>query len=41
MKNVFEQVVYILFFSSLAGVGFTAGVLCYFGVAQLLSEVLS
>ncbi|ECO0851680.1 sodium:solute symporter [Salmonella enterica subsp. enterica serovar Newport] len=40
MKKVFELVMFTLFFSSLAGFGFTSGVLCYFGVAQLLSEML-
>ncbi len=36
MKKVFELVMFTLFFSSLAGMGFTAGVLCYFGLADVL-----
>ncbi|EHL2771753.1 sodium:solute symporter [Salmonella enterica subsp. enterica serovar Hvittingfoss] len=40
MKKVFELVMFTLFFSSLAGFGFTSGVLCYLGVAQLISEKL-
>lgn len=40
MKKVAELVMFTLFFSSLAGLGLTAGVLCFFGVAQLLGRVL-
>lgn len=41
MKKVFELVMFTLFFSSLTGLGFTAGVLCFFGVAKLLGGILS
>lgn len=40
MKKVFELVMFTLFFSSLAGFGFTSGFFCYLGVAQLISEKL-
>jgi len=40
MKKVCDLVLFTLFFSSLAGQGFTAGVLCFFGVAKLLARTL-
>ncbi|SWY00467.1 Uncharacterised protein [Klebsiella pneumoniae] len=41
MKKVFEVVVFTLFFSSLSGLGFTAGVCCFFGFARLLARSLA
>jgi len=40
VKKVAELMMFTLFFSSLAGLGFTAGALCFFGVAKLLARTL-
>jgi|GEM_PF-894929 len=41
MKKVSELVMFTLFFSSLAGLGFTAGIFCFIGVARLLARILA
>jgi hypothetical protein len=41
MKKVSELVVFTLFFSSLTGLGFTAGVCCFVGIARLLTRTLA
>ncbi|HAT3456162.1 sodium:solute symporter [Citrobacter sp. Cpo142] len=41
MKKVSELVMFTLFFSSLSGLGFAAGVCCFFGVARLLARILA
>ncbi|MBG6246998.1 MULTISPECIES: sodium:solute symporter [Symbiopectobacterium] len=40
MKKVSGLVMFTLFFSSLAGVGLTAGFYCFIAVAHLLSRLL-
>jgi hypothetical protein len=40
MKKVFELVMFTLFFSSLSGLGFTAGAFCFFGVARLIARTI-
>ncbi|KGA39561.1 sodium:solute symporter [Pectobacterium odoriferum] len=39
MKQVFKLAMLTLFFSSLAGVGVTAGFYCFVGGAQLLGRM--
>jgi hypothetical protein len=41
MKKVCELVSFTLFFSSLSGLGLTAGFFCFLGVAELLGRVLA
>lgn len=41
MKKVSELAMFTLFFSSLSGLGFTAGVCCFFGIARLLARTLA
>lgn len=41
MKKVCEVVLFTLFFSSLSGLGLTAGFFCFLGVAELLGRVLA
>lgn len=41
MKKVTDLVFFTLFFSSLVGLGFTAGIFAYFGVVDLIGRVLS
>lgn len=41
MKKVCDLVLFTLFFSSLAGLGFTAGVLSFFGIAELIGRILA
>lgn len=41
MKKVSEVVLFTLFFSSLSGLGLTAGFFCFLGVAELLGRVLA
>ncbi|EEP9438272.1 sodium:solute symporter [Salmonella enterica subsp. enterica serovar Reading] len=39
MKKVSELVMFTLFFTGLAGLGFTAGVFVFVGTARLIAEV--
>lgn len=41
MKKVCELVMFTLFFSSLSGLGLTAGFFCFIGVARLLGRILA
>lgn len=41
MKKVCDLVMFTLFFSSLAGLGFTSGVFFFFGVAKLIARALA
>lgn len=41
MKKFSELVMFTLFFSSLSGLGFTAGALCFFGIAKLLVRIIA
>ena len=40
MKKVSELVMFTLFFSSLTGIGLTAGVYCFIGVCKLLWRIV-
>lgn len=40
MKKASELVMFTLFFSSLTGLGFAAGVCCFFGISRLLARTL-
>lgn len=40
MKKVCDLVMFTLFFSSLTGLGFIAGVLSFFGIAELIGRVI-
>lgn len=41
MKKFSELVIWVLFFSTLAGIGLTAGMVCFFGTARLIVRVIS
>ncbi|HAK1936752.1 TPA: sodium:solute symporter [Salmonella enterica] len=41
MKKVFELVMFTLFFSSVAGMGLTAGFFCFIGIARLITEIIT
>lgn len=40
MKKVCDLAMFTLFFSSLTGLGFIAGVLCFLGIAELLGRII-
>ncbi|EMY0668513.1 MULTISPECIES: sodium:solute symporter [Serratia] len=40
MKKVFELIMFTLFFSSLAGIGVTAGFYCFVGTAALIGRAV-
>lgn len=41
MKKVTELVMWTLLFSSLSGIGFTAGFYCFIATARLIARVIS
>lgn len=41
MKKIIELVIFTLFFSSISGLGLTAGFFCFIGVARLLGRAMA
>lgn len=41
MKKALELVMWTLFFSALTGMGLTAGIFCYLGIAELIARLVA